>query len=193
MMRSVTSLLSRKEPLASSEDIRRRPHRASCSDAVGLTDAADGATAKRRCLRSRLLAAAIRAWMNWFWSLREGSEAAARGGNVCCGGGAEVGEPVGFFWVPLDPIHYGPVYSWPRFVMAPSSCSFVFSSLLKKNVFSSHIFVLSLFSLIDLSSQHFIGLQLPFWKKRKNILQVQNLYDGCKYRSYITCKMIKWT
>jgi hypothetical protein len=71
-MRSVTSLLSRKEPLASSEDIHRRPHRASCSDAVGLTDAADGAAAKRRCLRSRLLAAAIRAWMNWFCSLGEG-------------------------------------------------------------------------------------------------------------------------
>nr|CAB3500800.1 unnamed protein product [Digitaria exilis] len=61
MMRSVTSLLSRNDPLASSDDIHRRPHRASCSAAAGLKDVADdGAAAKRRCLRIRLLAAAIR-------------------------------------------------------------------------------------------------------------------------------------
>ena len=48
MMRSLTSLLSRNDPFASSEDIHRRPDRASCSAAAGLRDAADdGAAAKR--------------------------------------------------------------------------------------------------------------------------------------------------
>ena len=176
MMRSVTSLLSRKEPLASSEDIHRRPHRASCSDAVGLTDAADGAAAKRRCLRSRLLAAAIRAWMNWFWSLGEG-----------IGGGSERrkwllrrrsggGRTGGVFWVPLDPIHYGPVYSWPRFVMAgPSSCSFVFASLLKK--MSSHLIFLFFLCFPWLICLHRISLDSSFLLEKK--IKIYHKYKTC--------------
>ena len=87
MMRSVTSLLSRNDPFASSEDIHRRPHRASCSAAAGLRAAADdGAAAKRRCLRIRLLAAAIRGVCACF-SLGRGSEAARL--RCTCGGGGE--------------------------------------------------------------------------------------------------------
>ena len=94
MMRSVTSLLSRNDPFASSEDIHRRPDRASCSAAAGLRDAADdGAAAKRRCLRIRLLAAAIRGVCACF-SLGRGSEAATRRGCAVLAGAAARGGVV---------------------------------------------------------------------------------------------------
>jgi hypothetical protein len=60
-VRSVTSPLSRNDPLESSDDIQRRPH----SAATGLTEAADGAAGTRRCLRSRLLAAAAAISGRW--------------------------------------------------------------------------------------------------------------------------------
>jgi hypothetical protein len=84
MVRSVTSSLSRNDPLASSDDIRRRPDRPPCSAAAGLRDIDDaGAGAKRRCRSTRFLAAAAAAiWVGWVLSSGEGGRGDRRKRNA---------------------------------------------------------------------------------------------------------------